>query len=104
MSYSYFNTTESSGPVLDKYESKAKTQDELILLYFKRTHRNLTPSELEIAMEILHNKHWPITSIRRALSNLTKRKLLQKLETQRDGPYGRPEHCWALPAGQQRVF
>ena len=114
MNHSYHNTTESSGQDLDKYESQAKSQDEIILqeityhdlaFYGTRYQKHgWTPSEVEQAIIRHHNKHWPITSIRRALSNLTKRGLLQKLDTQRNGPHNRPEHCWSLPAGQQRLF
>jgi len=96
----YHNTSEVSGQVLDKYERKAKTQDELIMAFIKLGVRiNWTPSEIEAHVRYMYDKHWPITSIRRALSNLTKRGLLQKLNTQRNGPHNRPEHCWSLPSG-----
>jgi len=105
MNYSYHNTTESSGQDLDKYESKAKSQEEIILALMKHMYLlTWTPSTLQVHLRVGYDKHWPITSIRRALSNLTKRNLLRKLDTQCNGPYGRPEHCWSLPAGQQRLF
>lgn len=37
---------------------------------------------------------WPVTSTRRAITNLTTDGILVKTEFQSAGPYGRPEHHW----------
>ena len=36
----------------------------------------------------------PLTSVRRAMTNLTKDGLLEKTELKAEGIYGRPEHFW----------
>ena len=46
----------------------------------------------------------PLTSIRRALSNLAFNKKLVKLEDKRTGIYGAPECYYSMPLGQQTLF
>lgn len=101
MNYSYHNTTESSGQLLDKYEIKAKSQEDKILDWFKYHEQAVTPSH---TLRVLFASQVPLTSVRRAMSNLAKHGDLVKTGEQRKGPYGRLEYCWSLPVGQQRLF
>ena len=88
----YFNTTNESGEDLKKYEKKAKTQSERVLALFNRT-TVATPAQI-------HTKYCAkygntrITSIRRAMTVLTNKGLLQKTMEKRNGLYGRPNMCW----------
>ncbi len=88
----YFNTTHSTHPELTQYESKAVSQEARILDYFKTYEAQKTPSNL---LSLFGGKT-PITSIRRALSNLTAQGELVKTEHQVLGPYRRPEYVWSL--------
>lgn len=93
----YHNTTATTGPTLDRYESTAAAQEREIAALFRRLSRCnpgrlLTPSYVH---ELLHTTA-PLTSTRRAITNLTNRGVLEKTAHQRPGPYGRPEHCWRL--------
>ena len=92
------------------YQRKALTQDELILAFFRlpfwdrvriekatfpdrRTFNELfSPSDLN-AMVLPDAL---LTSVRRALSNLTKAERLVKTDMLVDGLYGRPEGLWKL--------
>jgi len=97
MSKSYHNTTNETDK-LDQYEQKAKTQDEKILEYFQEMCPRQTyfsPSELQGVL-----KTAPLTSIRRALSNLTRLDALIRTDVKKDGLYGRKEHCWKLKSDQ----
>lgn len=50
---------------------------------------------------------WPLTSTRRAISNLTKAGILEKTDHTVEGRYGKPEHCWKWKnpnEGQQQSF
>lgn len=101
---SFYNTTNETGERLADYQHKAETQDEAILRVFRyadKVHpKGLTPSE---AHELAGLKS-PITSIRRAITNLTKDGKLQKTDDKREGPFGRPEYVWRLvenKAGEQ---
>ncbi len=94
MQGSYFNTTASSGADLDGYEAEAKSQEELMLDYFgTRPGMQYSPSQVQKHLNLTGA---PLTSVRRALTNLTSAGLLQKTDKQVAGPYGRPEHCWTI--------
>jgi predicted ArsR family transcriptional regulator len=103
--HSYHNTTHETGSDLDKYEASAKSQEGRILAYFK-SH---LPVRVLLTPTMINAKLFadvPITSVRRALSNLTKKGLLVKAGKEK-GPYGRPQHCWQLgiqPIKQADLF
>ena len=89
----YFNTTHESGAKLKSYETQAASQEDLILSHFKSSPGMMyTPSEIQTL--ILPNS--PVTSVRRAMSNLTKKGLLRKTSHKIEGPYGHPEHLWTV--------
>ena len=95
MSNSYFNTTNESGTDLSTSEKKAKRQDEYILDFFKyNALREFTPSEIHSNIPELH--HAPLTSVRRAITNLTDNGLLIKTIHQREGLYGKKTFTWKL--------
>ena len=94
---SYHNTTHSTGPDLIRYEAKAISQEDLIMNWFEAVGGRRTPSEIQSRLLPLA----PITSVRRALTNLTNASKLVKTTEQRQGPFGRPEYCWRLPDTHQ---
>ena len=94
MNYSYHNTTSSSGEQLNRFEGKAKSQEERILEWIKRCPSFLmSPSDVR---KYVFNSEIPLTSVRRALTNLTTSLDLVKTDQQLNGPYGRPEYLWRL--------
>ena len=100
----YHNTTESTQPELKKYREKAKSQEERLLNFLKADPcRPITPSA---AVKWVFNNAVPITSVRRAISNLTDSGHLVKTSAQTKGPYGRPEFVWRLADKykQQELF
>lgn len=89
----HHNTTFESGETLDLFEQKATCQEETILSFFSsRPHQEFTPDEVQ--QRVLPNA--PITSVRRAISDLTKLGALEKTENKRQSIYGRPAHTWKL--------
>ena len=98
----YYNTTHAVGAPLTGYRNKTAAQETIILSYFKQ-HWNArrSPSQVQAALN-MHRV--PITSIRRAMTNLTDDGLLEKTDEQVDGPYGRPEYCWQLAKQQTELF
>lgn len=91
---SYFNTTNESGTTLKNNVAKAKSQEEKILLFCERNKlfiKGITPSQIYGFVD-----NYPITSIRRALTNLTKQGKLIKTNEKRIGMYGRSEYVWKL--------
>lgn len=93
MSGSFYNTSEYEGRELREAEAKAATQEDLVLAMFRALPgRLLTPED--VSRTVLHGA--PLTSARRAITNLAKRGLLEKTSARLRGAYGRPVHCWRL--------
>jgi hypothetical protein len=100
----YFDTSRVSDDDYVKYANKATGQAEKILKFFMKSKKEFTPSEIHMN---LFDESTPITSIRRAMSNLSSASMknnfnppLQKLDKQKDGPYGRPEYYWKFKTKQ----
>lgn len=89
MGSSFYNTTSERNPQLKMFEGKAATQEDVVAEYFARVPE-ATPSAIQA--NCLPNA--PMTSIRRAMTNLTNRGILRKSSEKRMGKYGRPEHVW----------
>lgn len=86
----WYNTIELEKNALEKEIQNAKNQEEKILIVFKK-EKELTPSEVwEYLME------YPLTSIRRAMTNLTDQGRLIKTSTQKVGYYGKANYVWKL--------
>ena len=98
----YHNTTHSTGEELRDFRRKTLAQDHLVLEFFKKhPNETFTPSQV---LHRLFAENVPVTSVRRAMTNLTDRGKLEKTTEQRKGPFGRPEYCWRLPGGQLDMF
>ena len=104
----YFNTTHVFGEELARYQDAALSQEERLLAYFEAAYNAgghyvlLTPTA---ALNRVFNNSVPITSVRRALSNLTRDGKL-RTSGKAMGPYGRPEHYWRLVerSSQRELF
>lgn len=94
----YFNTSNEEGRILKRYEQQADSQESQILNWFARASGFLyTPSE--IRTHVFTNTV-PLTSVRRAMTNLTTRRALVKTDQKHRGPYGRREYCWRRKIGK----
>lgn len=100
---SYFNTTQLQGEELKKATSKALTQDECVLAYFK-SYDNLGATPERVLrhfkiMEKLSERRWhntPVTSLRRSFSNLKRKGLIYKTDVMVKGDYGKDVTVWKL--------
>ncbi len=82
------------------YEDQAAKQDVLVREYLERAYPSDTSAEDILAAGVLH-PDTPITSVRRALTNLHKRGRIKKTGTV-TGQYGRPVNVYrALVEGEQ---
>ena len=99
---SYYNTTRSFGEELVLYESKASSQERVIIAWMQSRHiaRGWTPEEIR---DVVFKRRIPITSVRRAITNLTNAGMLEKTSVQRKGDYGRPCHVWMLKSPAQPI-
>ena len=96
-SNTYFNTTDQDIDYVNKRKAKNKTQEVLVYDLFK-SMTTLTASEVLTASETLNlfSNKVPITSIRRAISNLQKEQKLVKTKDTKTGIYGAPEHYYTI--------
>lgn len=86
----YFNTLHERGQTLKKYHRKALSQDQIILSFFlANPMAKYSPTQIHKLLP-----HAPITSVRRSITNLTRKGKLIKTDTKAIGMYGREEYCW----------
>lgn len=91
---SFFNTIHLSGEELKEARESCSKQEERVLQLFQR-YGAMTPFDVEYFYKNFWN-HIPITSIRRAMTVLTDKGKLEKLNEMKEGNYGKPNHKWRL--------
>ena len=97
----YFNTTHVRGQRLAQYDAKTDDQEAMIAEFFdKNPDTELTPEDVLVLHPGFHST--PITSIRRAFTNLKGVGLIVKTDNQVDGMYGRPIYTWKLADPKQK--
>ena len=105
---SFHNTTNESGDQLEMFENRANKQETVVLALYRKAGR-LTASE---CFRLYPDQGIPITSIRRAITNLSKVGLLTKLDgtqgqlegeepdpekiVKKKGIYGRNEYVYEI--------
>lgn len=73
-------------------EKVEKQQDKVITIFEVSMMLGLTPTEVFKAL----GEQYPITSIRRAITNLTEAGKLRKTVKMRKGMYGKMNYVWEL--------
>lgn len=100
----WYNTISLSGEQLKTENAKALAQGELILAIFKANpSRSLSPSQLFHIFNKKYFLHPPITSIRRAVTNLTKDGVLIKTDERVQGLYHLNEYTWRLAENVEKT-
>ncbi len=97
----FHNTPGEKGDKLKASKAKVLSQEEAVLVIFQWASGykvKLWPSKVKTLIPSSVGGHnWPITSIRRAITNLTKAEKLVKTDRQVQGPYNHKEYLWRLP-------
>tara|TARA_Y100000310_G_scaffold158698_1_gene158128 strand:+ start:32 stop:361 length:330 start_codon:yes stop_codon:yes gene_type:complete len=93
MSREYYNTLNENAEDSKTSKIKAKKQKDQILAIYKHTLRPMTPAEIWEGYGY-KNRNVPLTSIRRAITNLEAEGLLNKTDIQKPGVYGKMNYCW----------
>ena len=93
----FYNTVNEDFNELAKSQAKAKTQEEKIINCFKQYEKSLSPSMVLSITRL----NCPITSIRRAMTNLSNDGKLEKTKNFVIGNYGKKKHLWCLPKKQE---
>jgi hypothetical protein len=87
----YHHTTAVDAGTRAEYERKAQGQEAIVLdLFCASFPARLSPEQ--VRDRVLSDA--PLTSVRRAISNLTRAGVLRKCEEHVIGDYGRPVHVW----------
>ena len=87
----YYNTNDETGEGLQHSRQNSERQMDVVYRVFESNpNMTLTPFEISTAT----GQNWPITSIRRAITDLTNAGKLEKTEEKRMGPYGKQTYCW----------
>ena len=97
----FFNTTQEKDSVLKEYSDKTESQERKILNIFRKSKTGLTASEV---FRNYPDRNVPLTSIRRAITNLCYERKVEKLSIKREGIYGRKEFVYNLYTGQFKLF
>lgn len=93
MSEDYYNTNAEQGDVLRDSQSQAARQQEMVLAFFQQHPRqSFAPHEVHDRLADIG----PLTSVRRAMTNLTSRNLLIKTSERRTGTFGKMVYTWQL--------
>lgn len=87
----FFNTTHETGIALKECVRAVNKQEKEVLAIFNSICICLAPSEI-----VQKLPQYPITSIRRAITNLTEAGYLHKTHIKIKSPWGRREHCWEI--------
>ena len=104
MTKHFFNTISESGQELAASNATAKSQEDLVLLIFKKAKEHaeansytshLTASDVWELMKV-HANSPLLTSVRRAMSNLCTQDVLERTEAKRMGLYGKNEFLYKL--------
>lgn len=90
----FHNTINADKIQVAEFNIKVKGQMDRVLEFF-RNHpgKQFTPFEVQKALDMYYH---PITSIRRAITDLTLSGKLTKCDEQRKGPYGKANYTWKL--------
>ena len=92
----YYNTNNETGETLQSSRNATMKQEDQILGIFQAfPNEGLTPFDIE---DFARNQevNWPITSIRRAITDLTNAGKLTKTDVKKMGRYGKNVFTWKL--------
>lgn len=93
--FSYHNTNNLAGAELQSADASCKGQEADILRFFRaRIGMYLTPEDASAAL----SARTPLTSVRRAMTNLTIKGFLRKTQCMGTGKYGKKIHHWIFEA------
>ena len=93
----FFNTINLEGKALEVANKKAVSQEDRIIRIFKQSvYPDLTASEVHKLYQLMNGCDTPITSIRRAMTTLSKSGRLVKTSKARTGLYGKPNYTYKL--------
>ena len=95
MQLNFYNTIDLSNSELATAKVSVKKQADRILDIIRVRNKSMTPFEVHF-FYVQKYPNCPITSIRRAMTNLTDQNKLTKTTDKKIEVYGKPNYKWAL--------
>lgn len=95
MPQTFYNTNNLSGAELKLAVINATKQEDAIRLIYLHTRKKWTPWDIH-GMMTRAGKKFPITSCRRAITNLMQKGELTKTSEMKIGEYNSPEHFYQI--------
>jgi hypothetical protein len=96
MSDDYYNTNNEAGDTLTDSREQARRQEHAVLAWFQNhPGQHFAPHQIPMATTA------PLTSVRRAITNLTDAGLLEKTDVMTMGTFGKQVHTWRLRDEQE---
>ena len=89
----FYDTINQTDSALKESKKKTRKQEDLIYSLFVKRNQPLSPSMVLTESGL----NCPITSIRRAITDLCNAGRIVKTNRQVRGMYNKPEHLWELP-------
>tara|TARA_B100002019_G_scaffold107922_1_gene92747 strand:- start:7970 stop:8308 length:339 start_codon:yes stop_codon:yes gene_type:complete len=93
---SYYNTNKESGKTLITSKTKANKQELKVLKFFQANNKDERFSAEDVLAQVDFGKSVPITSVRRAMTNLTYAGYLKKTSFMKKGTFGKQIHTWQI--------
>ncbi len=93
MTKAFYNTINLTARDLLEADAAALNQEQRILRFFIQQGRSYMCAPSAVCKRVFQNTV-PLTSVRRAMTNLTNAGDLHKTEAKIQGLYGKPEHLW----------
>jgi hypothetical protein len=92
---SYYNTNNETGSTLKISWDKTSKQKKLIYSIFA-DGSVFAPHQVEEILKSRYDVSYPLTSVRRAITDLTAENFLVKTDLMVNGNYGKKVHTWRL--------
>lgn len=93
----FYNSINLNNKELSKENANSLKQEEFITAIFKANlNKPISPSQIHKVYGKEFSKSVPLTSIRRAITNLTSKEVLRKTSIMVTGAFGKPEYCWVM--------
>lgn len=89
----FYNTANETAIQAELFTEKNESQDEIVIGIFQNVKRPMGASDVFKRYPIANT---PITSLRRAITNLSKEGFLMDTGYQKMGMYGKKEKLWQL--------
>lgn len=89
----FYNTIGESGKELNSSRKQTIKQEDIVLGVFRANRKPMTASEIH---DLAFKDNTPLTSTRRAITDLTTRGVLEKTNIQKVGAYQKLNYCYKL--------